>query len=276
MSVVTVAKKDFADAIRSKVLLALATLFVLFAGGAAYIFAEFFSGANEAISAVGFIVFLLGPVGTLVPLTGLIVGYKAIVGERESGSLKFLLALPHTRRDVVLGKVVGRSGVLATAILAGFALAAVIAITLYSSFSPATFLGFTALTLLFGAVFVSVGVGISASTSSSSKATAAVIGFFLLFEFLWGLIPTLLNYAITGSFGFQGPPPSWYQFLTNVSPSAAFGNAIKLVLPADAGVSMPGQVTSLFAEGWFGLLILLAWAVIPLALGYLRFERADL
>lgn len=275
MSVVTVAKKDFEDAIRSKVLLALATLFVLFAGGAAYIFAEVFSGANEALSAVGLLVFLLGPVGTLVPLTGLIVGYKAIVGERESGSLKFLLALPHTRRDVVLGKVFGRSGVLATAILSGFALAAIITVALYSSFSPGPFLGFTALTLLFGAVFVSVGVGISASTASSSKATAAVIGFFVLFEILWGFIPMLINYLLAGSLFPQGPPPGWYQFLSNVSPSAAFSNAIKLVLPADAGLTMPGQ-TSIFVEGWFGLLVLLGWALIPLALGYLRFERADL
>ncbi|MFC6731260.1 MULTISPECIES: ABC transporter permease subunit [unclassified Haladaptatus] len=277
MTAVTVAKKDFADAIRSKVLIALATVFVLFAVGAAYVFAEYIAptAGNRALSTVGLIVFLLGPVGTLVPLTGLLVGYKAIVGERESGSLKFLLALPHTRRDVVLGKLLGRSGVLATAILAGFVLAAVVVVVLYSSFSASAFVGFTLLTLLFGVVFVSVGVGISGATGSASKATALVFAFFVLFEFVWGFIPSLLLYAIEGVF-FTPNPPDWYLFIANISPSSAYSNAIGLVLPANAGIQSAGNVPSVFMEPWFGLLVLLVWAAVPLAIGYYRFENADL
>jgi len=40
----------------------------------------------------------------LVPLISLILGYDAIVGERERGSLDLLLALPITRLELLLGK----------------------------------------------------------------------------------------------------------------------------------------------------------------------------
>jgi len=41
----------------------------------------------------------------LLPLGVLLLSYQSIVGERTSGSVKFVLGLPLTRTDVLLGKV---------------------------------------------------------------------------------------------------------------------------------------------------------------------------
>jgi ABC-2 type transport system permease protein len=53
------------------------------------------------------------------PIVGVVVGYNAVSGGRESGSLKLLLSLPHSRADVVFGKVVGRGAALSLAVFAG-------------------------------------------------------------------------------------------------------------------------------------------------------------
>jgi len=145
MSALTVAKKDFRDAIRSRTLLALIVLFAIFTAGGAYVstlIGGLLSNANPAgsQSALDLIFALLTPASLLVPVIGLLAGYKAIAGERESGSLKFLLGLPHSRRDVVLGKVIGRAAVVTVAILIGFAVGIVAIYVLTDSLSPVNYL----------------------------------------------------------------------------------------------------------------------------------------
>lgn len=66
-------------------------------------------------------------------------GYRAIVGERESGSLKFLLGLPHTRRDVILGKLIGRVSTVTVAVLVGFAIVGVHLLVIAETFSVAAY-----------------------------------------------------------------------------------------------------------------------------------------
>jgi hypothetical protein len=57
----------------------------------------------------------------LVPLIALILGYDAIVAERERGSLDLLLSMPITRFEVLLGKYTGlAAGALGVATVAGF------------------------------------------------------------------------------------------------------------------------------------------------------------
>ena len=62
----------------------------------------------------------------LVPLIALILGYDAIVGEREEGSLDLLLSMPLTRIELLLGKFVGLACALAFSTLAGFGLAGIV------------------------------------------------------------------------------------------------------------------------------------------------------
>src|SRR5699024_6735245 len=106
MSWSAVAKKEFRDAIRSWWLIGLTLLFVVVAGGFAYLFqaAPDLStdpGTNAAATSV-----LLGtPAGAVTfvaALIGLVIGHKRAVADRDAASLKLLLGFPHTRRDVAL------------------------------------------------------------------------------------------------------------------------------------------------------------------------------
>lgn len=277
MSWAVVARKDFQDAIRSKGLIGLTVLFVLFCAGAAYLYTIIGANDPQAASLLDFVSFLLAPAAILVPITGLVVGYKAIAGERETGSIKLLLGLPHTRLDVVVGKVLGRAAVVTVSILVGFLVAAIVALVLYGSFSFENFAVFTVLTVLLALAFVSIGVGISASTGSTSKAVIAVFGVFLLFQFLWGQIPNLLNYVVNGSYQFAGQPPDWYFFFTRLNPSNAYQATVTGWLFENSLLELFfGGDLPFFLSPWAALAILLAWILLPAGIGYLTFESADL
>ena len=287
MSTISVAKKDFRDAIRSRTLLALTALFAIFTAGGAYVSTLIggllggAAGSGGSQSALDLIFALLTPASLLVPVIGLLAGYKAIAGERESGSLKFLLGLPHSRRDIVLGKVIGRAAVVAVAILIGFAVGIVAIYVLTDALSPVNYLVFTLVTILLGVTYISIAVGFSASTGSTSRAAVAVIGVFLLFQFAWGLLGVLLLYAVTGAAFPQPPIPEWYQLFTRINPNSAYQAAATALLPRGpgAGANVPGGqggAQPYFLESWFGFVILTIWIVVPLVLGYSRFERSDL
>lgn len=284
MSWVVVAKKDFRDAVRARSLWVLSVLFVLAAGGTAYLYAEFIAGSGESVSALGLVGFLLSPVSLFVPVIALLVGYKAVAGERESGSLKLLLGLPHTRRDVVVGKVVGRTGVMVVPIVAGFAVAAVVGLALFTSFSVVDYVLFGVLTCAFALTWVAITVGVSSAVATSGRAAAASLGAWALFQFLWDVVVLLARWGATGFSEFPSlteRPPDWALFLQGLNPSAAYSNGALAFLDASALASVAPQLAQTGSEpfylsNWFGLVVMAAWVVGPLALGYWRFEDADL
>ena len=280
MSWTVVAKKDFRDAIRSRTLWVLSALFVLFAAGFTYVFwfiPQLVGQQNLPASGptIGLINGLSSSAGFLVPLIGLLIGYKAIVGERDSGSLKLLLGLPHSRRDVVLGKFIGRTGVVAVAILIGFSAGAIIALVLYDSFAFGAFVSYTLLTMVLGLVFVAIAVGFSAAMRSASRALYGVIGLFVLFVFVWGFIPTILRFVLNG---FTMPNllarPDWAAFISLLNPTTAYGYASAAMISDLPGPMM--QNPPFYLQDWFGFVILAGWIVVPLTLGYFRFNSTDL
>ena len=282
MSWAHVARKDFSDAARSKLLWALTALLVLLVGGLSAIPHLL----HEDGSAPGFVEamgFLFQPIGFLVPVIGLIVGYRAIVGERESGSIRFLLGLPNTRRDVVVGKVVGRAAVVAVPTVIGFVVGGVVILALYSGFDIADYLGLLVFSLLMGLVYVSIAVGVSASVASRAKAVAGVLGIFVIFNFLWQFVPMGLYWLVEGNLPdiYGGNLPAWFLFVERLSPGQAL-TAIALSLvdfvgAEDLDLTAAGRVAGdvpFYLENWFAWVIVAAWIVVPLTIGYARFRRA--
>src|SRR3989338_7973014 len=120
-----VAAKEFRDRIRNRWVIAVAVIFTLFAFAIAY-----FGSAQQG--EVGFhsidvtIASLVSLVIYLIPLIALILGFDAIVGERERGSLDLLLSLPITRLELLLGKYAGLAGALTLSTVTGFGAVGVI------------------------------------------------------------------------------------------------------------------------------------------------------
>ena len=279
MSVTAVAKKDFQDAVRSRSLWALSVVFVGLAMLTTFMYIEFpeLLGGEEELSGVGLGLFLAGIASLFIGLTAIVIAYKALAGERELGSMKLLLGLPHTRRDVVLGKVLGRTATLAIPIVVGFGAAGLYGYLMISEFSFVDYLIFLGLTVVFALAFVSIVVGISGSTGSTSRASALAVGFFLLFELIWDGVTFGLVY-LTNGFALPETMPNWIYIVNQIPPSSAYTTAMMALIP-DAivmGDSAAQEINAFYATEWLGVVMLVFWIVVPLAIGYRRFKNADL
>lgn len=283
MSWVAIARKDFRDAIRSRMFLALAIVFGLLAVavGGAYGYFDVFRDAGATNQGLFLVSFVSTPVSLFVTLTAVIIAHKAIVGERDSGSLKILLSLPHTRLDVIVGKIVGRSLVLAVPALLSLVVGVGVGAALIGDFAPLPLLALLAAMLVLIVTYVSVMVGLSSMTSSTSLATAGAVGFFVVFELLWGTIGQVV--LLIRDYN-PIDPPNWYFIYENLAPGGAFNTILGEVLSALAETEQTAEEAAAIGTGydaayaspWVAAALLLLWIVVPVAIGYWRFENADL
>lgn len=290
MTAIAVAKKDFRDAVQSRALWALVGVFVLLSMLSSYAYIqvpEMFGSPGDATFG-GLLFFTVGLTGLFVPLAAIVVCYKSIAGERELGSIKLLLSLPTDRLNVFTGKVAGRAAVLAFGLGVGLTIGLGFGSILLGEVDIFALLVFVILTLAFAAIYAAIIVSISATTGSTSRATTLALGFFVVFELFWDVVPMAMLYVVEG-FSFPAAIPDWVFLVTQVSPSSAYFSGVIALLPdlaaatgadpAQAGAGV--EIGSADADPFYmmpevGLVVLALWAVVPLVVGYYRFGRADL
>lgn len=274
MTWLVIARKEFEDALRSRMLWAIVVLIAGMTSLAAGVMVLVPGVDGDPISAIGAASQFAA---MLVPIMALIAGYLAIAGERESGSLKVLLGLPPSRGEVLAGKFVGRSAVVGIGVAAGFAISGIVTYALYGVLPVLDFLGVTLLSALLGISFVGIAVGISATTAVRSRAMTLAVAAYLVLTLLWDMVPQGVHLVVTGS--MPGPTvPGWFLFLQGASPSGAYNAVVQRVLMnTDAAISARlGGDVPLYLDAPVFIAILGLWMVLPLAFGYFRFRRADL
>jgi len=294
MTVTEIARKDFEDAVRSRMLWGIMAVFV---GFMAFVIVIALNTADAAEATSGRAMSLIAQLAQLfVPLIALIAGYLAIVGERRAGSLRILLGYPHSRRDVVLGKLLGRSAVIAVTLSVGSLLTAGLVAATIAVPDPVNAAGVLGSIVLFGVAFAGVAVGISAAVRTRGKAMALAIGLLLIFLVIWDALAALTYQAVTGALpGLK--VEAWYFLFLRISPIAAFraladGFVTGPIsdffvwgleqIPRDTS---PEQLTvanrvrgplPFYLTEWFAAATLLMWGVVPAIIGYTRFRDSDL
>ena len=279
MSVLAVAEKDFRDAVRSRLMIVVAVLFVAFTGGGIALGNAF--GLESGAVAALILDLLLRGTTTFVPLVALGIAFRSVAGERQSGSLKMLLSLPNSRLDVVVGKFLGRTAVVAVAIVIGFvSMLVAVAATFDGDIQPEVILTFMLAALLLAIVFVSIAVSVSAFSESTFAAAIGGFSFFILFQFAWQGLIFLLRYVVNG---FETPnaiaeTPEWVEVLTVVNPMTGWRQSTSWLLRrvSDQQEASQEAADAFYLEPWFGFVVLAFWIVLPLVVGYLRFESSDL
>jgi len=291
-----VARKDFQDAVRSKWLWALSLLFVaVFALPPILLFyLEMGTTPQQGQSGTTDTFVFLMKQGTsiLIPLIAIVIGYTSITQERESGSLKLLLSLPHSREDVVFGKVLGRSGVLVLPIAIGFAVALMVLLFTSLSLKLVNFLIFAVLTALLGLVFVGLAVGVSAAASTGRRAMVAAITLFVSFVILWNSFANQVVNALNKYVGIsEAARYETLLFLKLLNPTQAYKTLVDAFLMDSAlqsrvfmfniftrqkvaqafGDSLPVYLSDPFVVAY-----LLAWLFVPVAVGLWTFSETDL
>ncbi|MXR53167.1 ABC transporter permease subunit [Halovenus sp. WSH3] len=289
MSWQAIAKKDFQDSVRSRVLWGIIVLFALLIGGIAYLVVDSgLTGANQTVAEA----LVTGVFGLLVlffiPITGLFISIKSVVRERESGTINLLLSLPHTRGDMILGKFLGRAAVMTVTIIVGF-VPAIAMLLLQTELSPGVLLSFWFVTVLFGLMFVSIGVGFSALFNSETQGTVGGIVIFFglyLWQTVTDLVLGLVDYELPNFANRFGLGQMFQDMFGSLSPSGrGFGAPSSVLGETVRRQNEAGEVVfqtvypesvAFYMQNWFVFVILLLWIAVPLAVGYARFSQIDL
>lgn len=283
MSVRTVAKKDFKSASRSRALWTVATLLALLAALIAYGYQGYGRTPTEEVQQLYNMLTLA--LAMLLPIVALVASYMAIAGERESGGIKFLLGFPNTRRDVFLGKLLSRIAVVGAGLVFMFAAAAALTVARHGVLPVGLVFGVFALSFVYSSVFVVIAVALSASVAARSRAIGAAItsyfGLVLLYVAPGVRITSIVRWVHHTMLGFE-TNPDLYSAVTYTSPFIAYQKATNMLFPEnlqqhvfrrapEASGDLP-----VYLRDEVSLVVFAVWLVVPLVLGYLRFERSDL
>jgi Cu-processing system permease protein len=212
----------------------------------------------------------------LLPLIALVLSYDAIVGEIDRGTMALLLAYPVSRGQVILGKFLGHSAILAIATTIGYG-AAGLALRLTSgNLDTQSWWAFAALigsSILLGAAFVAIGYLVSAAVRDRGTAGGIAIGVWLLFVLIYDM--ALLGFLVAD----QGRTltAERLNWLLLLNPADAYR---LLNLTGFANVSMFAGMAGLSAQIWLPPSALIAalagWIALPLALATALFGRRQL
>lgn len=206
----------------------------------------------------------------VVPLMGLLLGAATVAGERERGSLLYLLAQPISPWEVVTGKFLGLLAALSASLLLGFGGAAAVLAWRGSGGDVATYVAFLGLAVLVGAAALSVGLAISVRSPRGSAAAGIALFVWVTFVALGdlGLMGTALAFDLSGRALLAA---------LVVNPLQAFKVATLDML--HGGLDTLGPAGS-WARHRLGALllptliaVLLLWAIVPTAWAAWRLER---
>lgn len=123
----------------------------------------------------------------IVPLMGLTLGALALAGEREQGTLLYLLAQPINQLELLLGKFIGLALSLVAALGLGFGLTALLIAANGGGADVGIYLRLLGLGCLLAVVSLSVGFLISALTPSGATAVGVALFLWLLLVFFGDL-----------------------------------------------------------------------------------------
>jgi Cu-processing system permease protein len=213
---------------------------------------------------------LINLVLLIVPLMGLTLGALSIAGERERGTLLYLLAQPVTSTEVLLGKYIGLAQALGVALLLGFGLSGVLMAWQGGAAQAQTYLGLVGLAFCLALVSLSLGVVVSAACKKGSTAIGVALFVWLLLVFLGDL--GVMSTTIVMQIGIRE-----LLALTLLNPLQVFKMAAILLLQSSLEILGPAGLYAVREHGQqllpmlLGLLLL--WALLPFVCSWFVLRR---
>ncbi|HSC35746.1 MAG TPA: ABC transporter permease subunit [Thermodesulfobacteriota bacterium] len=213
---------------------------------------------------------LINLVLLFVPLIALVTGAISISGERENGTLQYLLSQPVTKSEVFIGKFIGVLIPIWFSISLGFGLAG-IGVALKGGAGGITDYVLTALMSgLLAASLLSVGFVVSVFSGKASKAIGIAV-------FLWLLFIILGDLGIMGTAAVMDLGIKQVFVLAVLNPAEVFKIASVLLLSPRYEILGPVGVYAVRTFGSGGIVLLLVsilslWTIVPLALAHLTFS----
>ncbi len=266
------AAKELRDALRDRWLWLYAIAFALLATAIS-------SLAVSNAQTIGFTGFgrtassLVALAQLVVPLMGLTIGARSVAGQRERGTLTFLLSHPVSPTEVYVGIFIGNAAALAAAVAAGFGTAGVIAAARGTGVDGGDLLIIAGLAWLLAVAMIGMGMLVSAFARRSATAMGIALVLWLVFVLLGDL--GLMGTAVATRLGEQS------LFFAAVSnPVEAFRLSAMTALSGSLDVLGPVGTYAVDRFGdrvsWVTGASLALWAIVPAVAGGIVFRtRAD-
>lgn len=268
-SIMLIARREFRDALSSKwfllytiafTTLAIGVSFMSLAGSGEHGFAGF------GKTAAG----LLNLIMLVVPLMALTAGAGTIAGERERGTLLYLLAQPLSRTELLLGKYVGLAIALICSLCIGFGLSAGLLAWRAGGVGAGSFLMLVVFTSVLALSMLALGVLISVQSRRAGVAAGIALFVWLGLVFLsdLGLMAGTLLFKLRVQEVFA---------LAIINPLQAF--KMNVIINLNASLDVLGPV-GMYASQEYGATlpwlltgVIVLWCVLPLSIATLIFRK---
>jgi Cu-processing system permease protein len=213
---------------------------------------------------------LINLVLLIIPLMGLTLGALGLAGERERGTLLYMLTQPISQAELLLGKFIGLALAILVALVLGFGLSGLLIAWQGGATQASDYL--TLVLMAFALALASLSLGFLISAASAKSATAVGIALFL-----WLLLVFFGDLGLMGTALVLRLDVGQLFSLTLLNPLQLFKMAAILAIRSNLEVLGPGGIYAVRTYGSqlmvFLLAILLAWTVIPLTIAYLIFRK---
>lgn len=259
-NMVIIAKKELLDAHRNRWFIMYTIGFAMLSLGLAW----FGLSSPGGLGVSGFgrtAASLVNLVLLVVSLMGLTLGSLSIAGERERGTLLYLLSQPVDKSEVVLGKFMGLTAALAASLGIGFGVSGLALMASGALAQMGQYLWLAALSFMLALASLGIGFLISALVSKGPTAVGLALFAWLGLVFVSDL--GLMGATIAFNFG-----PGSLLVATMLNPLQVF--KISAVLSLKGTLELLGP-TGEYAMRQFGqgllpilMLVLAAWCVVPL------------
>ena len=215
-----------------------------------------------------------------VLVLGIAVGHNAIVGERTTGTVRLLLGMPVTRRQLFLGKFLSRITIVIATLLPLLLFAEALIVARLGGPYPGAFFAWAGWTLLYAGLWTGITVSVSATVSSRYRSLAAIVAPYLVFDQMWDrLVLPAAAFVFTGQFSADefvhaANPPTWFRYVDNLSLFSALDTIREGLFEATGyGTQHTDLIVPLFL---YSAGVALLFAVAILVVGAERFDRSDL
>lgn len=270
----SVAQTDVRRARRTPIILLLLSIVMIASVGysLAYRYVE-----SSQLTFMGFVDGSTTLLSFVIPVVGLLLGYKSIAHARETGSVLLTLSFPQSRAGLIIGTLLSRWTLLIITTVTGLSLSGGIAAILYGTQGITTYPLVVLLTLLYSAAFVGIGVGISIVTTNERWITLSTFGSYFVLIILWdGLTTAIMLVLHRFDFSVLASPPDWTLLVRLLSPESSYN----LLLRLGGGIDVAGQYVAdsapVYIGWWVAVGVLVIWMSLPVVLGFYRFRTAEL
>ncbi len=272
-SIFTISKKELLDNVRNKWIIILTIIFASLTLVVSYFGSIFTEGWQDlGITIQG----MMSLVQLLIPIIALMLGYSAIIGEIEKGSMNSLLSLPVTRLEILLGKFIGLGSLLAITIIIGFGLAGIVIGFNVSDVDYAGYIIFIFATILIGLVFLVLALFLSTLFNKRSTAMGGAIFLWFFFNIILPIVFVGILAASSDIINIVNNAPDWYHILNLFNPLQVYSFLVTLNVGAALSLDNLSIAYPEYYSNILMTIILLFWIICFMILSYWRFNKRDI